>query len=118
MELALSTTSILTDGTTITKKELLEFFVQYLQAMDSYNDAVAKIKSADTRIAALEMDSKRRNFPIVHKEPPRGLAALSLKEKRAYQRWLDAAPEREAEQKEKEQANAKCVLTRIIYPNC
>ena len=104
MELALSTTSVLTDGTTITKKELLEFFVQYLQAMDSYNDATARIKSSDTKIAALEMDSKRRTFPIAHKEPPRGLAALSLKEKRAYQRWLDTAAEREAEQKEKERA--------------
>ena len=104
MELALSTTSILTNGTTITKKELLEFFVQYLQAMDNYNDATARIKSADIRIAALEMDSKRRTFPIARKEPPHGLAALSLKEKRAYQRWLDAAPEREAEQREKERA--------------
>ena len=41
------------------------------------------IKSFNTKIAALEIDSKRRTFPAEHREPPRGLAALSIKEKKS-----------------------------------
>ena len=102
MESNFSIQSYTNSGEVITKRELLMYFSKVLHALNDFQHAMERKNERYPKIKAAEIEMKRRTFVPEYREPPRGFASLSIKRRRAYQRWLEDAPQREREMALKE----------------
>lgn len=96
------TVSIVYSGAQMTKAELLAYLYEITRCKKEFEDFSHRSEERKKQINALEVQTRRRTFPMEYREPPRGFAALSRRKKQNYQTWLNAAPSRETEHKRRE----------------
>ena len=111
MDSSFEITSIASNGSVISKRELLTYLANIIRPLNEFKEAMDRKKEREPMIGALVLDSKRREFPIYPMLPPRGIAALSRKRRREYQKWVEEAPHREAHQREENAKEDKRVAT-------
>lgn len=102
--------SITHNGDTITKKELLTYFLNVLKIRAEISNVTKIINEQDNLIQGLSLDLKRREFHIPQMSPPKGLSAFSPKKQRIYKSWLAGSHIREAELAEKEDAEDRRIF--------
>lgn len=108
----LETVSIAYNGHEMTKLEVMTYLDKLITAYEKATRGFEKTRDEiNARREKLYIDLKRRTYyePVVEK--PTGLAALSGKKRRAYDRWLLEAPKRA-----KEKADFEAAEDRRIAP--
>lgn len=94
----LETISVAYNGMEVCKLDLLMHLNKLITLRaQSAGWAESEGKELKNRIAALQMERKRRTYYERTMEKPTGLAALSGSKRRAYEQWLAEAPKREQE---------------------
>lgn len=97
MENSLAIPSTVYNGDTMTKLEVMEYLCEmamFWKEFDQYEEQRRKIRA---KMDANLMQQKRRSFPLVERERPTGLAALSPRKRREYEYWLSKVDERKRE---------------------
>jgi hypothetical protein len=100
--------SITYGGEQMTKPELIAYLYEVTRYKKEFEVYEQRKKEREKQIQALATEMQcKRTFPLPYREPPRGLALLSSRKKKEYQRWLDETPKREEEKKRKEEEENK-----------
>ncbi|MCD7858488.1 MAG: hypothetical protein LUG55_12035 [Clostridiales bacterium] len=95
------TISVVYNGREMTKAELIAYFYELTRLQREIEELPKKAQSLSNQMESLKLQKRRKEFTMPQMEPPKGLAALSSRRKREYQRWLDDAPKREEEDEKK-----------------
>lgn len=101
VESSMNIESFVSNGSILTKRELLMYLAAIIHAMQDIAAVDKKIENRKLLIKAKEIETKRVEFNIPTMEKPSGLSSLSRSKNKKYQKWLEEAPIREAELKKK-----------------
>ncbi len=95
--------SITYNSQRMNKAELMAYLYEITRYKKQFQEHEQRKAARSQKIQTLEQEIKcRRTFPEPYMAPPSGFARLSRRRMRVYQQWLNDAPKREAERKEKE----------------
>lgn len=101
MDSSMNIESYVSNGSVLTKKELLMYLAAVIHTMQDIAVADKEIANRKLLIKAKEIETKRAEFKMPTMEKPSGLSSLSRSKNKQYQKWLEEAPVREAELKKK-----------------
>lgn len=96
------TLSVCYNGKSITRAELLLYLFEIIDLRKRADELPRESEQNEVSLNQLKYLMERRKIFMPVMEKPTGFAALSKKRMREYQQWLDDAPKREEERKQKE----------------
>lgn len=98
MENGFETISVAYNGQEITKLELMLHLQKQITLYEKAHQGLEHVnKELEAKKAALNIEKKRRTLYQSTMEKPRGLAALSARNRQTYEQWLAEAPKRAQE---------------------
>lgn len=107
METGLNTISIVYNGDTMTKIEVMLYLANVIRISKEFHEFMARRDEYNKKIDAVKSQMKRRTYYVSEMSEPVGLERLFPSRMRAYKQWLADEPKRKKEKKKFEKSEDK-----------